>query len=94
MHACSERCSWRPPASADHPRGRGGRPSEGSPEVAARFYDTMKDVGLTENRVSLLWDSAHPTTIDGQDNLAAAIQDAQADGVRITLDIYPTRARR
>ena len=53
----------------------------------------MKDVGLTENRISLLWDSAHPTTIDGQANLAAAIHDAQADGVRITLDIYPTRAK-
>ena len=53
----------------------------------------MKDVGLTENRITLLWDSAHPTTIDGRDNLTAAIHDAQADGVRITLDIYPTRAK-
>jgi hypothetical protein len=69
----------------DHPKG--------SPEVAGRFYDAMKDVGLTENRITLLWDSAHPTTIDQQENLAAAIQDAQADGVKVTLDIYPSKAK-
>ena len=67
MHACSARCSWhrpQPPTSASvSPTTIRRR----SPEVAARFYDAMKDVGLTENRITLLWDSAHPTTIDGQD---------------------------
>ena len=82
-----------PAAAADIRVGVADDHPKGSPEVAARFYDEMKDVGLTENRITLLWDSAHPTTIDGQDNLAAAIHDAQADGVRITLDIYPTRAK-
>ncbi len=82
-----------PRASADIRVGAADDHPKASPEVAARFYDTMKDVGLTENRVTLLWDSAHPTTIDGQDNLAAAIQDAQANGVRITLDIFPERAK-
>ena len=82
-----------PAAAADIRVGAADDHPKASPEVAARFYDTMKDVGLTENRVTLLWDSAHPTTIDGQDNLAAAIQDAQADGVRITLDIFPERAK-
>ena len=82
-----------PAAAADIRVGVADDHPKGSPEVAARFYDEMKDVGLTENRITLLWDSAHPTTIDGQDNLTAAIHDAQADGVRITLDIYPTRAK-
>ena len=36
----------------DHPK---------SPDVAGRFYDTMKDVGLSENRVTIVWDSSHPT---------------------------------
>src|SRR5580765_7631389 len=82
-----------PAAAADIRVGVADDHAKGSPEVAARFYDAMKDVGLSENRITLLWDSAHPTTIDGRDNLAAAIQDAQADGVRITLDLYPSRAK-
>jgi hypothetical protein len=82
-----------PAAAADIRVGVADDHPKGSPEVAARFYDAMKDVGLTENRITLLWDSAHPTTIDDRDNLTAAIHDAQADGVRITLDIYPTRAK-
>ena len=36
----------------------------------------MKDVGLTENRITLLWDSAHPTEIDNQGEVSSAL-DAQ-----------------
>jgi hypothetical protein len=82
-----------PAAAADIRVGAADDHPKASAEVAARFYDAMKDVGLTENRITLLWDSAHPTAIEGQDNLTAAIHDAQADGVRITLDIYPERAK-
>jgi hypothetical protein len=82
-----------PAAAADIRVGVADDHPKGSPDVAGRFYDAMKDVGLTENRITLLWDSAHPTTIDGQDNLAAAIQDAQSDGVKVTLDIYPSKAK-
>jgi len=84
---------FAPAAAADIRIGAADDHPKASPEVAGRFYDAMKDVGLTENRITLLWDSAHPTTIEARDNLAAAIQDAQADGVRITLDIYPGRAK-
>ena len=59
-----------PAAAADIRVGAADDHPKASPEVAARFYDAMKDVGLTENRITLLWDSAHPTTINGQDNLA------------------------
>jgi hypothetical protein len=82
-----------PAAAADIRVGAADDHPKASPEIAGEFYEAMKDVGLTENRITLLWDSAHPTTIESQDNLAAAIQDAQADGVRITLDIYPSRAK-
>jgi len=82
-----------PAAAADMRVGVADDHPVGGPEVAGRFYDAMKDVGLTENRITLLWDSAHPTTIEDQQNLEAAIEDAQADGVRITLDIYPERAK-
>ncbi|TML11266.1 MAG: hypothetical protein E6G31_11660 [Actinobacteria bacterium] len=82
-----------PAAAADIRVGAADDHPKASPEIAGEFYEAMKDVGLTENRITLLWDSAHPMTIESQDNLAAAIQDAQADGVRITLDIYPSRAK-
>jgi hypothetical protein len=72
-------------AADDHPKA--------SPEVADRFYDAMKDVGLTENRITLVWDSTHPTAIPEQDALAHAIEDATADGVRVTLALYPSRAK-
>ena len=82
-----------PAAAADIRVGAADDHPKASPEVAARFYDAMKDVGMTENRITVLWDSAHPTAIEAQVNLAGAIQDAQADGVRVTLDIYPSRAK-
>jgi hypothetical protein len=64
-----------------------------SPEVAERFYDAMRDVGLKENRVTILWDSSRPTTIDHRDAIAHAVEVATADGIRITLALYPERAR-
>jgi hypothetical protein len=69
----------------DHPKG--------SPEIATQFYDAMKDVGLTENRITLLWDSTHPTAIEDQDRISQAVELATADGVRVTLALYPSRAR-
>ena len=71
-------------ASDDHPK---------SSEIAGRFYDAMKDVGLTENRITILWDSARPTTIDEKESIANAVDAATADGVRVTLAIYPEKAR-
>jgi hypothetical protein len=68
----------------DHPKS--------SPEIAQRFYDTMKEVGLTENRITILWDSSRPTTIDDRESIAHAIDLAAADGVHVTLSLYPGRA--
>ena len=71
-------------AADDHPK---------FPELSERFYDTMQEAGLTENRMAILWDPAHPTTIDGREAIEHAIELATARGVRITLAIYPLRAR-
>jgi hypothetical protein len=67
-------------ASDDHPK---------SADIAGRFYDTMKDVGMTENRITILWDSDRPTAIEDRVAIATAVQDASADGVRVTLALYP-----
>jgi hypothetical protein len=72
-------------AADDHPKS--------SSEVAGRFYDTMKDVGMTENRITVTWDPTHPTEIQGQSELSQAIDLAVADGVRVTLSVYPSKAR-
>jgi hypothetical protein len=71
-------------AADDHPKASGD---------AGRFYDTMKDVGMTENRITILWDPTRPTAIDGQGELSQAIDLAVADGVRVTLSLYPSKAR-
>jgi hypothetical protein len=64
-----------------------------SPEIAQHYYDTMNDVGLTENRITVLWDSANPTTIPERGQIAGAVEVAAAHGVHVTLSIYPERAR-
>ena len=71
-------------AADDHPK---------SVDLAGRFYDTMKDVGMTENRITVLWDSDRPTAIEDREGIATAIQDASGDGVKITLALYPAKAR-
>jgi hypothetical protein len=82
-----------PAAGADIRVGAADDHAKASPEIAGRFYDAMKDVGLTENRITLVWDSTHPTAIPEQNGLAHAIEDATGDGVRVTLALYPSRAR-
>jgi hypothetical protein len=61
--------------------------------VAETFYDTMKDVGLKENRITILWDSSRPTAIRDRENVAHAIEVAAARGIHVTLALYPERAR-
>ena len=68
----------------DHPK---------SPDIAGRFYDTMKDVGLSENRVTIVWDSSHPTQIENEAGVANAVHAAASDGVKLTLALYPSKAR-
>jgi hypothetical protein len=64
-----------------------------APELAQAFYDNMTDVGLRENRLSLLWDSAAPTEIPNESGMHNAIAVAAAHGIHVTLSLYPSRAR-
>jgi hypothetical protein len=59
----------------------------------AAFVASMRDVGLTENRLSVGWDPDHPTTIPDQAALARYIGNATAAGIRVTMVISPIRAR-
>jgi len=71
-------------AADDHPK---------ATAIAGEFYDTMKDVGMNENRMTLLWDPAHPNAIEDQAQIANAATVAAADGVKLTLALYPSKAR-
>jgi hypothetical protein len=64
----------------------------GMSDDGAKFYALMNDVGLTENRLTLLWNPAQPTTIDNRDELARAIKQAQLHGIKTILSIYPARS--
>ncbi len=58
-----------------------------------QFLADMRDVGLTENRITLAWDPEHPTTIPGRENLDRYLANAAAAGIGITIVIAPSRAR-
>jgi hypothetical protein len=64
-----------------------------SPEQAERFYDTMADVGLTENRIAIEWDAQRPQAIPGAAALEQAVALATARGVRVTFSVYQRGAR-
>src|SRR5919201_2073571 len=59
----------------------------------AAFFSTLTDLGMTENRVSVLWDPANPTTIADQTFLDRSVPQAAAHGIDLVLDIYPAKAR-
>jgi hypothetical protein len=82
-----------PTALADISVGAADDRPKTSPAVAALFYDTMRDVGLAENRLTMLWDPAQPTTIPHRETTAQAVALATARGIKVTFALYPTKAR-
>ena len=62
---------------------------ESSPEQAERFYDTMAAVGLTENRLAIIWNPQQPTQIDRHDALDPAVALAAARRIRLTFSVFP-----
>jgi hypothetical protein len=48
-----------------------------------RFLTVMNDVGMSEVRVTILWDPAAPTTIKDQEQIARMIPFAQTRGIRV-----------
>jgi hypothetical protein len=57
------------------------------------FIGQMREARLTENRITVSWDPAHPTTIPQRENLDAYIANASAHGIRLVVLISPNRAR-
>jgi hypothetical protein len=59
----------------------------------AAFFATMADVGLTVNRVSVMWDPTRPDAIPGQPEIDSWLPQAETAGVRIMFAVSPARAR-
>jgi len=67
--------------------------SEDRGKIDANFFPTLHDVGLNQNRVSLVWDPAAPDQIPDQDAIAQMLPMAQAQGVRVVFAVTGKRQR-
>ena len=68
------------PAAADVTVGVADDRGKLAEDGGAAFFASMRDVGLTENRITLAWDPDHPTTIRDQAALDRYMANAAAAG--------------
>jgi hypothetical protein len=64
-----------------------------APANTGWFFDNLGDLGMRENRVSIAWDPAAPTTIPRQLELEQYVAHATLRGVRIIFAVAPATAR-
>jgi hypothetical protein len=81
-----------PVASADVAAGVADDSGKYAEDGGAWFFSTMRAAGLTENRMTILWDPAHPATILDRPFLDRSLPVAAAHGVRVVFAVYPVRA--
>jgi hypothetical protein len=63
-----------------------------STDGGASFLGRLGDVGLTENRISVVWNPDAPATIPSQAHVDAYVANATAAGVRLVFSVYPAKA--
>jgi hypothetical protein len=56
------------------------------------FFDTLAELGMRENRISITWDPAAPTTIERQQALELYLPLASLRGIRVVFAVAPARA--
>jgi hypothetical protein len=59
----------------------------------AVFFDTLREGGMNENRVSVFWDADNPTSIVETGFLARSLPVAKRKGVNVVFAVYPAKAR-
>jgi hypothetical protein len=64
-----------------------------APENAPWFFDSLADLGMRENRVSITWDPDAPTTIQRQQALEFYVSYASMRGIRVIFAVAPAKAR-
>ncbi|MBD0348558.1 MAG: hypothetical protein ICV59_05340 [Thermoleophilia bacterium] len=55
------------------------------------FLDTLAELGMRENRVSVPWDPDAPATVRDKPQLDRYVANATARGVRVVFAVYPAR---
>ena len=66
--------------------------SDDRPKDAA-FFQAMSDLGMKQNRATIVWDPAQPNVIGGQAQIQQWLPLAQSAGVRVVFSIVPKHAR-
>lgn len=66
--------------------------SDDRPKDAA-FFQTLGDLGLKQNRATIIWDPAQPNVIGGQAQIQQWLPLAQSQGIRVVFSILPKHAR-
>jgi hypothetical protein len=56
------------------------------------FWDGMREIGYSDNRMSVLWDENAPTTIFDRAFLERGVACANAYGIRVLFAVYPMHA--
>ena len=62
-------------------------------DQSAWFFDSLGELGMQENRVSVPFDAAAPTTIQNQAALDLYVPLATLRGVRVVFSVSPSKAR-
>src|ERR671927_1973947 len=55
----------------------------------AKFFPILTDLGMTQNRITVFWDAAHPAEIQEKAFLDRSLPVAAANHVRIVFAVYP-----
>ena len=62
-----------------------------SDDGGSAVYKTLTDIGMTDNRMVVLWDANRPTEIVEKAFLDRALPVAEAHGIRIVFAAEPAR---
>ena len=63
------------------------------PSQVQWFYSTLGSEGLQLSSLTLRWDDTAPTTVPSESAVSLAIEQAQAEGVTVELDLYPLHSQ-
>jgi hypothetical protein len=63
-----------------------------APANSPTFFDTLGALGMRENRITIAWDPAAPTTIERQQALELYLPLASLRGIRVVFAVTPARA--
>jgi hypothetical protein len=65
----------------------------GYSDGGAAVFTSMRGAGMSVVRMTVMWDEAQPTTIQGQSSLALAVNAAVAKGLEVAISVAPLHAK-